>query len=46
MKIQEIFEEQSSFLKSREEIEAWLKKMKITNYTINDDLSVDVKANV
>ena len=42
MKIRELFEEQSSFLKTREEIEAWLQKMEIENYTINDDLSVDV----
>jgi len=46
MKIRELFEEQSSFLKSREEIEAWLQSMKIENYTINDDLSDDLSVDV
>jgi hypothetical protein len=33
-------------LKTKEEIQAWLDKMKIENYIINDDLTVDVDGNV
>ena len=42
MKLKQLLENQSQFLQTREEIEAWLQKMKIKNYTINDDLTVDV----
>lgn len=42
MKLRQLLENQSQFLQTREEIEAWLQKMKIKNYTINDDLTVDV----
>ena len=31
---------------NKSEIEKWLKKYKITNYTINADLSVDVAGSV
>src|SRR5690606_19501070 len=33
-------------LKTKEEIEKWLDKMEIENYTINEDLTVDVKGDV
>jgi hypothetical protein len=33
-------------LKTKDEIEAWLDKMQITNYKINDDLSVNVHGDV
>lgn len=33
-------------LKTQEEIKAWLDKYKVENYTINDDLSVDVNGSV
>ena len=33
------------FLQTKEEIEKWLKKMKIKNYIINDNLTVDVDDN-
>ncbi len=33
-------------LKTRKEIKSWLDKYKITNYTINDDLSVDTNGSV
>ncbi len=33
-------------LKTRKEIKSWLDKYHITNYTINDDLSVDTKGTV
>ena len=46
MKLKQLLENQSQFLQTREEIEAWLQKMKIKNYTINDDLTVDVDSTV
>lgn len=33
-------------LKNKDDIKAWLDKYKINNYTINDDLTVDVKGSV
>ena len=33
-------------LENKEQIEAWLDEMKIQNYSINDDLTVDVDENV
>ncbi|MFW6130870.1 MAG: hypothetical protein ACOC56_06750, partial [Atribacterota bacterium] len=33
-------------LKTKKEIKKWLDKHQITNYTINDDLTVDVDENV
>jgi hypothetical protein len=33
-------------LNNREDIESWLKKYNIKNYTINDDLTVDVNGSV
>jgi len=33
-------------LKTKEEIQAWLDEMRIKNYTINDDLTVDVDGTV
>ena len=33
-------------LKTKEEIEKWLNGMKVTNYIINDDLTVDVNGDV
>jgi hypothetical protein len=33
-------------LKTKEEIQSWLEEMKIENYTINDDLTVDVNGDV
>ena len=44
MKLKQLFE--SQFPASREEVEAICKKYKIENYTINDDLSIDVDGNV
>ena len=32
--------------KTREEVENWLKEMKINNYVINEDLTVDIKGDV
>ena len=47
MKLKQLFENANSqFLQTRREIEAWLKKYEIENYTINDDLSVDVDGDV
>ena len=47
MKLKQLLENNNSqFLQTREEIEAWLQKMKIKNYTIRDDLMVDVDGNV
>ena len=34
------------FFQTKEEIEEWLNKMEITNYIINEDLTVDVNGNV
>jgi hypothetical protein len=34
------------FLKSKEEIKKWLDNYKIKNYTINNDLTIDVNDNV
>ena len=45
MKLQELFES-TQFLKTKEEIEAWLRSMKIENFTINSDLSVAVNGDV
>lgn len=36
----------AQFLTNEQEIKSWLKKMNIQNYTINSDLTVDVKADV
>ena len=44
MKLIQLFE--SQFPTSREEVEAICKKYKIQNYTINDDLSIDVDGDV
>jgi hypothetical protein len=41
MKLKQLFESTS-----KQEVESILKKYKITNYTINDDLSVDVDGDV
>ena len=47
MKLKQLFENSNNqFLKTRKEIEAWLQKMKIKNYTIRDDLMVDVDGDV
>ena len=46
MKLQKLVEEESQFFKTREEVEAWLKKMNIESYTINEDLTVDVNGDV
>ena len=46
MKLRKLVEEKSQFFKTREEVEAWLKKMMVKNYTINEDLTVDVDGNV
>ena len=48
MKLNSICEEQTKhqFFKTREEVEAWLEENHISNYTINDDLVVDVDENV
>jgi hypothetical protein len=47
MKLKQLFENSNNqFLQTREEIETWLQKMKIRNYTIRDDLMVDVDGNV
>ena len=45
MKLSELFES-NQFLKSKEEIEAWLKKKKIEKYTISSNLTVDVNGDV
>ena len=44
MKLIQLFE--SKFPTSKEEVEAICKKYKIENYTINDDLSIDVNGDV
>jgi hypothetical protein len=44
MKLLQLIE--SKFLSSKEEVEAFLKKNNIRNYTINDDLTVDVDGSV
>lgn len=36
----------SQFFQTKEETENWLDKMKIKNYTINDDLTVDVDGDI
>lgn len=36
----------SQFFKTREETEVWLKEMGVENYTINEDLTVDVDGDV
>jgi hypothetical protein len=46
MKLKHLFENIQSFPTSREGVERALKKYRITNYIINDDLSVDVDGNV
>ena len=46
MKLQKLIEEESQFFKTREEVEAWLRKMDIENHTINEDLTVDVDGDV
>lgn len=35
-----------TILKTKKEIQAWLDEMEIKNYTINDDLIVDVNGDV
>lgn len=37
-----LLEEKQSFFKTREEVEGWLKKMRIKSYEIQDDLTVNV----
>ena len=44
MKLTQLFE--SQFPTSREEVEATCKKYEISNYAINDDLSIDVNGDV
>ena len=39
-------EAKSENFKTKEEVQSWLDKMRIKNYTINDDLTVDVTGNV
>ena len=46
MKLQKLLEEESQFFKTREEVEAWLKRMDIESYAINEDLTVDVDGDV
>jgi hypothetical protein len=55
MKLRELFESNvesdhfqpdTGFLKTKEEIAAWLDEHKVTNYSINDDLAVDVNGDV
>lgn len=46
MKLQKLLEEKSQFFKTREKVESWLEEMKIVNYTINKDLTVDVAGDV
>ena len=36
----------SKFFNNKEDIQSWLEKMNIKNYTINDSLIVDVNGNV
>lgn len=38
------FDVTTDYLTNKEDIEKWLTKMKITNFTINDDLTVDVNS--
>jgi hypothetical protein len=45
MKLKQLFEN-TRFPSSKEEVESILNKYKITNYTINDDLTVDVDGGV
>lgn len=40
--LQQLRENQSQFLQTIDEIEEWLRTYRIRNYTINDDLTVDV----
>jgi hypothetical protein len=46
MKLKQLFENAQSFPTSREEVELALKTYGIRNYTINDDLTVDVNGDV
>lgn len=39
-------QEKYNMLKNKKDIESWLKSMEIKNYTINDDLTVDVNEGV
>ena len=44
--LKQLREDQSQFLQTIDEIEEWLRTYRIRNYTINDDLSVDVNDHV
>jgi hypothetical protein len=46
MKLDKLLEQEDQFLKTREEIEAWLISNNITEFTINDDLTVDADQNI